>query len=129
MDNPLTPERGQILIEDALHTYPMASMPRDVTAQVLARIKTMPESRAFRLTWNDVVLAAFVALCIAAIWFSVQNLPPIVIALIRKETLLAYQYLLVNARWLLPLISFSLAGFFAALTLPYLRRELTKNPL
>ena len=34
MDNPLTPEKQNAVIEDALHTYPMASMPHDITADV-----------------------------------------------------------------------------------------------
>jgi hypothetical protein len=57
-------------------------------------------------------------------WFSIQNLPPIVIAHTRKESLLLYQQSLVNARWLMPVLSFGLATFLAALTIPYLRREL-----
>jgi hypothetical protein len=44
----------------------------------------------------------------------------------RKESILLYQQLLVNARWLVPMLAFSVAGFFAALTIPYLRRELMK---
>jgi hypothetical protein len=129
MDNPLTPENQDILIEDALNTFPLSSMPRDITAEVMARIQSAPASRPFRLTWNDVLLAFILALSIAALWFSLQNLPPIVIVQIRKESILSYQYLLVNARWLLPLVSFSLAGLFSALTLPYLRQELKKKTL
>lgn len=129
MDNPLTPENQDILIEDALNTFPLSSMPRDITAEVMARIQSAPASRPFRLAWKDVLLAFILALSIAALWFSLQNLPPIVIAQIRKESILSYQYLLVNARWLLPLVSFSLAGLFSALTLPYLRQELKKKTL
>src|SRR5512134_288161 len=99
MDNPLTPENQDILIEDALNTFPLSSMPREITAEVMARIQSAPASRPFRLTWNDVLLAFILALSIAALWFSLQNLPPIVIAQIRKESILSYQYLLVNARW------------------------------
>jgi hypothetical protein len=64
---------------------------------------------------------------VAAIWFSWSQLPPLVVAQIRKESVLFYQYLLVNARWLIPMISFALAGFLAALTLPYLKQELLKK--
>src|SRR6266498_5639959 len=124
MDKPLTPEQKNFLVEDALHTYPVASMPRDITADVIRHIQTIPTPRPFRLTWTDLVLAFTLSLCIGAAWFSLNHLPPIVIAQIRKESILLYQHLLVNGRWLIPAISFGLAGFFAALTIPYLRREL-----
>lgn len=124
MDNPLTPENQDIFIEDVLNTYPVASMPRDVTADVMRRIQGIPAPRPFRLAWSDVVLAIVFSLSFAAFWFSLQNLPPIVMAQIRKESILYYQYLLVNARWLLPVIAFGMAGLFAALTIPYLGKEL-----
>lgn len=127
MDNPLTPEKKNIAIEDALHTYPLAKMPRDVTMDVMARIQTIPSPHPFYLAWSDVLLAIVFSLCIGAIWFSLNNLPPLLIAQIRKESILFYQYLLVNARWLIPMASFCLAGFLAALTLPYLKQELKKK--
>jgi len=127
MDNPLTPEKKIIVIEDALHTYPMASMPRDITADVLVRIQSVPAPRPFRLTWNDIVLSLVIVLCMGAVWFSLSHLPPLVVAQIRKESILFYQDLLVNARWLVPALSFGLAGFLAALTIPYLRQELMKK--
>jgi len=126
MDNPLTPEQQDFVIEDALHTYPLVPMPRDIAADVIARIQTAPVPRPFRLTWNDVVLAIVLSVCISALWFSLDNLPPLVVAQIRKESILLYQQIIVNARWLIPALSFGLAGFFAALTLPYLKREIMK---
>lgn len=127
MDNPLTPEQQSILIEDALRTYPTAHVPRDITVDVLARIQALPAPRPFRLTWHDLVLCLILSLCAGAIWFSVQNLPPIVVAQIRKESILFYQYMLVNARWLIPSVAFGMAGFLAALTIPYLGQELRKK--
>jgi hypothetical protein len=127
MDKPLATEKKNTFIEDALQTYPIASMPRDITADVMRRIQTIPAPRPFRLTWSDLALSLVISLCIGAVWFSLQHLPPIVIAQIRKESILFYQHLLVNARWLIPMLSFGLAGFLAALTIPYLRRELTKK--
>ncbi|RPJ18537.1 MAG: hypothetical protein EHM33_31885 [Chloroflexi bacterium] len=127
MDNPLTPEKQNAVIEDALHTYPIASMPRDMTSAVMARIQTIPVARPFRLTWNDLALSIVISVCIAAVWFGVSNLPPLVVAQIRKESILLYQHILVNARWLIPALSFGLAAFFAALTIPYLRQELLKK--
>ncbi|HEX9330816.1 MAG TPA: hypothetical protein VF896_02935 [Anaerolineales bacterium] len=126
MDNPLTPEQQNILIEDSLHTYPIVSMPRDITVDVIARIQTIPVPRPFQLTWNDLVLGIILSVCMGAIWFSLYHLPPIVIAQIRKESILLYQHILVNARWLIPTFSFGLAGFLSALTIPYLRKELIK---
>ena len=126
MDNPLTPEQQNILIEDSLHTYLIVSMPRDITVDVIARIQTIPVPRPFQLTWNDLVLGIILSVCMGAIWFSLYHLPPIVIAQIRKESILLYQHILVNARWLIPTFSFGLAGFLSALTIPYLRKELIK---
>ena len=126
MDNPLTPDQQNVVIEDALDTYPVAPMPRTVTSNVMARIKTIRAPRPFHLTWNDLVLAFIFSACIGAMWFSINNLPPLVVAQIRKESILLYQYLLVNMRWLIPVLSFGLAAFLSALTIPYLRRELLK---
>ena len=125
MDNPLTSRNS--LIEDALHTYPVASMPREITAEVMARIQSVPASAPFRLTWSDLTLAFILTLSITALWFSLQNLPPLVVAQIRKESILFYQYLLVNARWLLPVVAFGIAGLFAALTIPYLGQDLKES--
>jgi hypothetical protein len=126
MGNPLTPDQQTAAIEDALDTYPMAPMPRAVTTEVMARIKTIPAPRPFRLTWNDFVLAFIFSVCFGAMWFSINHLPPLVVAQIRKESILLYQYLLVNMRWLIPALSFGLAAFLSALTIPSLRRELLK---
>ena len=126
MDNPLTPQQQNIAVEDALHTYPLAEMPRDISIDVMSRIRTIPAIRPFRLAWSDLLLAFVLSLCVGAIWFSVYYLPPLIVAQIRKESILFYQYLLVNARWLIPMISFSVAGLLIALTLPYLKRELTR---
>jgi len=124
MDSPVTPEKQKAVIENALHTYPVVPIPRDITVDVMARIQSIPATPRFRLTWNDFVLSSVLTICIAAVWFSLQNLPPLVVAQLRKESILLYQQLIVNARWLLPVLSFGVAGFFAALTIPFLRREL-----
>jgi len=126
MDNSLTPEQQNLAVEDALRTYPVMPMPRDISMDVLSRIQTIPALRPFRLTWTDLILGMVLAVCIGAVWFSLQNLPPLVVAQMRKESILLYQQILVNARWLIPILAFSVAGFFAALTIPYLRRELMK---
>ena len=126
MDNPLTPEKQNEVIEDALHTYPVMPMPRDITVDVMARIQAIPAPRPFRLTWNDLILSTVIAICISALWFSLQNLPPLVIAQIRKESILFSQQMILNARWLIPVLSFGFAAFLVALTFPYLKQELMK---
>ena len=126
MDNSLTHEKQNSIIEDALYTYPVASMPRNITSDVMARIKTIPAPRPFRFTWHDLLLGIVFSISIVAMWFSIYNLPPLAVAQIRKESILLYQHLLVNMRWLIPVLSFSLAAFLSALTIPYLRRELLK---
>ena len=124
MDNSLTPETRSVVIEDALRTYPVAALPRDISADVMARIKTIPAPRPFRLTWNDLMLGIVFSLCIGAMWFSINHLPPLLIAQLRKESILLYQQMLVNMRWLLPVLAFGLAVLLAALTIPYLSRDL-----
>jgi hypothetical protein len=124
MDNALTPEQQTALLEEALQTYPISPLPRDITADVMARIQSAPPPRPFGLVWSDFFVSLVLAICIGAVWFSLQNLPPLLIAQIRKESILLYQQILVNVRWLIPALSFALAAFFAALTIPYLRREL-----
>jgi len=126
MDHSLTPETPNAVIENALHTHPIAAMPRDITADVMARIKTTPAPRPFHFGWSDLVLAMVFSICIGALWFSINHLPPLLVAQIRKESILFYQHLLVNIRWLLPVVFFGLAAFLSALTIPYLRRELLK---
>ena len=126
MDNSLTPEKQNAVIEDALHTYPVMPMPRDITSNVMSRLQAVPAPRPFRLAWNDFILGSVLAICLAALWFSLQNLPPLVMAQIHKESILLYQKIVVNARWLIPVLSFGLAAFFAALAIPVLRRELMK---
>ncbi|HEX2993196.1 MAG TPA: hypothetical protein VHP14_00130 [Anaerolineales bacterium] len=127
--NPLTPEEKNILIEDALRTYPLAPMPRDITADVMRRIQAVPASPLFRITWSDVVLSFVIALCIGAVWFGLEHLPPLMVARLRMESILFYQRLLVNARWLVPTLLFGSAAFLAALTIPYLGRELMRKSL
>lgn len=127
MDKPLAPENQNILIEDALQTYPLVPMPRDLSAEVPRRIQTVPAPRPFQLAWHDIVLGVILSLCAGAVWFSLDHLPPLVVAQIHKESILFYQRLLVNARWLIPAVSFGMAAFLAALTLPYLGKELIKK--
>lgn len=108
------------LIEDALNSQPLAEMPRSITFDVLARIQTAEAKRPALLTWNDFVLSFVIAACIAALWFTAQNLPPIMLAKIRIQGILLYQDFLVNMRWLVPAIFFGLGAFLAALTIPML---------
>lgn len=127
MDHPLTPENQTMAIEDALQTYPVAPMPRDITADVMRRLQTVPAPRLFRLTWSDIALSLILSLCLGAIWFSLYHLPPLLVAQARRESILFYHHLLVNARWLVPALSFGIAAFLSALTIPYLKQELTKK--
>jgi hypothetical protein len=106
------------LIEDALKSQPLAPMPHSVTPDVMARIRTAEAKRPALLTWNDFVLSFVVAACIAALWFAAQSLPPILLAKLRIQIILAYQQFIVNARWLIPAITFGLAALLAGLTIP-----------
>ena len=122
MDNRLTPQQEDVLIEDALKSQPLAEMPRNVTVDVMARIQK--NARPSLITWNDLVLSLVIALSIGALFFAVQSLPPIMLAKLRIQGILLYQGFLVNARWLVPAVMFGLASLLASLTIPYLQREL-----
>jgi hypothetical protein len=122
MDARLTPEQKNAIVEDALKNLPLASMPMDITPSVLARIRR--NARPALITWNDLALSLVIATCIGALFFTVQSLPPILLAKFRIQGILLYQDLLVNVRWLAPTVLFGLAAFFSALTIPYLRRQL-----
>ncbi len=115
MDNRLTQDA---LIEDALKSQPLASMPRSVTADVMARIQT--DTRPNLVTWNDFALSLVLALSIGAVFFAVQSLPPIMLAKLRIQGILLYQDFLVNARWLIPTLFFGAAALLSALTIPSL---------
>ncbi|MFN8414271.1 MAG: hypothetical protein U0Z26_17960 [Anaerolineales bacterium] len=122
MDNPLTPEQQNNLMEQTLREIPLAPLPRDMTASVMMRIQK--EVRPSLFTWNDFVLSLVIALSIGALFFAIQAFPPIIVTKIRIQSILLYQAFLVNARWLVPSILFGLGAFFSALTLPYLRNQL-----
>ena len=115
------------LIEEALTSQPLAPMPRSITLDVLARIQTTEAKRPALLTWNDLVLSLVLAACLAALWFAFQSLPPILLAKIRIQLILAYQDFIVNARWLIPTITLGLASILFAVTLPSLYRMTVKS--
>lgn len=104
------------LIEDALQNYPLAPMPRDITANVMARIQT--SQRPALVTWNDFAIALVIALTIGALFITVQNLPPVALAKLRIQGILLYQGFIVNARWLVPALFFGLAASFASFAIP-----------
>ena len=109
MDNRLTPEQKDELIENTLRDLPLAPLPRELTADVMAQVKATPLPR-FRLTWSDVVLSLVIALCILAVWIGFQSLPPLTILRLRIQGILLWQRFLVNAYWLVPYLSITI-GF------------------
>ena len=115
MDNRL---KQDALIEDALQSQTLAPMPRSVTADVMARIQT--DQRPVFLTWHDFGLSLVIALCIGALFFTLQSLPPIILVKLRIQSILLYQDFLVNMRWLVPSLFFGIAALLAALTIPTL---------
>ncbi len=115
MDNRLIQDSQ---IEDALKHYPMADMPHSITNNVMARIQK--DARPQLITWNDFVLSFVIALCIGALYFTILNLPPIMLAKIKIQGILLYQSFIVNARWLVPNLFFGFAALLSALTIPSL---------
>ena len=122
MDNRLEQDA---LIEDALKSQPLAPMPRSITVDVMARIQT--NTRPALITWNDFVLSLVIALCIGALFFTLQNLPPILLVKLRIQSILLYQDILVNMRWLVPNLFFGIAALLAALTIPTLIQMTTNR--
>jgi len=126
MDNRLTPQQEHMLqenviIEDALKNYPLAPMPRSITTNVMARIQK--DFRPVLITWNDFALSLVIVLCVGALFFTVQSLPPIMLAKLRIQGILLYQGFQMNARWLVPTLLFGLAAFLSALTIPFLQNQ------
>lgn len=117
MDNRL---KQDALIEDALKSQPLAPMPRSITVNVMSRIQA--DQRPALITWHDFGLSLVIALCVGALFFTLQSLPPIILVKLRIQTILLYQDLLVNVRWLVPSLFFGIAALLAALTIPTLVR-------
>jgi hypothetical protein len=108
------------LIEDALKSQPLAPMPRNVTADVMSRIRGADAKRPALLSWSEFALSLVITFCIVALWFTFTNLPPILVLKLRIQTILLYQHFLVNARWLVPAVLFGMAAVLAAVTIPSL---------
>ncbi len=108
------------LIEDVLKSQIVAPMPRSITTEVMARIQTADAKRPAIITWSDFAFGFVIASCIAALWFTSQNLPPILLAKLRMQSILLYQDFMVNSRWLVPTLFFGLAVLMVALTIPTL---------
>jgi len=125
MDNRLTLEQEDAIIEDTLKNISLAPMPRSITNNVMARIQR--DVRPRLITWSDVALSLVIASCIAALFFALQSLPPILVAKLRIQEILLYQDILVNLRWLVPTLLFGLAAFLSALTIQYLLQMTIDN--
>jgi len=115
------------LIEDALKSQPLAPMPRSIAVDVMSRIQTANVNRPALLTWSDLSLGFVIAACMGALWFTLANLPPILVAKLRIQGILLYQDFLVNAHWLVPAVFFGMASVLAAVTIPSLYK-MTMDP-
>lgn len=125
MDDLLTPNEGDQLVEAALRSYPLVKMPKDITESVMARLYIEPAAR-FQITRTDYFLALVLTLVLGGVILGFQFLPPIVILQLRIQGILIWQSFLINYRWLLPLTSIMLgtllAGFAFYQLLRYQRR-------
>ena len=122
MDNRLEQDA---LIEDTLKSQPLAPMPHSITANVISRIQV--EQRPALVTWNDFIIALVIALTIGALVITTQSMPALALAKLRIQGILLYQDLIVNARWLVPALLFSLAALFAGLSIPPLLKMTTDD--
>ena len=84
MDNLLTPNEQEHLIDDALRSYPLVKMPRDITESVMARLSSEPTLR-FQITRSDYILALVLTLVLGGIILGFQFLPPIVVLQLRIQ--------------------------------------------
>lgn len=121
MDNLLTPNPQDHLIEDALRSYPLVKMPKDITESVIARLSNEPAPR-FQLSRTDYILAIVLTLVLGGIILGFQFLPPLVLLQLRIQGILLWQSFLVNYRWLLPSISIVLGTFLAGIAFYQLLR-------
>ena len=115
MDNRLEQDA---FIEDALKSQPLASMPRNITFDVMSRIQV--EQRPVLVTWNDFAIALVIALTMGALFITAQSLPPIALTKLRIQGILLYQAFIVNARWLVPSLFFSGAALLSGFAIPAL---------
>ncbi|MFZ5878719.1 MAG: hypothetical protein ACOY0R_05070 [Chloroflexota bacterium] len=122
MDNRLTPQQQDALIEDALSTHPLAPLPVDLTSAVMARIRTAPAPR-FRLTWADGALSLALTLSLLAAWIGFQALPAMARIQLRIQGILLWQRFMVNADWLIPSILILAGGALGLFALMNLLRQ------
>ena len=121
MDNLLTPNEQDHLIEDALRSYPLAQMSKGITESVMARIRNEPAPR-FQITRTDYLLAVAFTLVLGGIMLGFQFLPPIALLQMRIQGILLWQSFLVNYRCLLPLTSILLGTILAGIAFYQLLR-------
>ena len=118
----LTPNEQENIIEDALRSYPLANMPRDISQTVMSRIGREPAAR-FQITRTDYLLTIVLTLVLGAIILGFQALPPIALLQMRIQGILLWQSFLVNYRWLLPVTSIILGTFLAGIAFHQLLRS------
>jgi hypothetical protein len=107
------PTQPDILIEDALRTYPLAEVPPKFSARVIRQIQTPHAALKFRLTWLDYALGLFLSSLPAVGFVSWAFLP-------RQFLMrLQYQWLLLRSPALEPILVTSLVAMLilSALTL------------
>lgn len=121
MDNLLTPNEQNEMIEDALRSYPLAQMPKDITEAVTVRIRSAPAPR-FQITRADYLLAVVLTFVLGGIMLGFQYLPPIALLQMRIQGILLWQSFLVHYRWLLPVTSILLGTCLAGLAFYHLLR-------
>jgi len=75
------------VVEDALITMRVAPPPADLARNVMSRVQKTPQMPAFRLTWLDLTLSAFVAVMLLLIVILGSALPPELGLYLRQELL------------------------------------------
>ena len=121
MDNLLTPHEQDPLVENALRSYPVIKIPKDITESVMRRLYDEPAPR-FQLTRTDFLLTIVFTLVFGGIVLGFQFLPPIVLLQLRIQGILLWQSFLVNYRWFLPLTSITMGACLAGFALYQLLR-------
>jgi hypothetical protein len=75
------------MVEDALVSMSVVAPPADLARKVMSQVQKTPQLPAFRLTWLDLTLSAFVAVMLLLIVILGSALPPELALYLRQELL------------------------------------------
>lgn len=112
------------IVEDSLHTFPMASPPDNFSRSVMERIRTLEPVPPFRLSWLDGVISLGISLSAVIIWWWWSSLPAYVTARWQVKLILFWQSLeIAHLAIILPLALFGLGAVLLIAVLLFVFRS------